>query len=148
VAFASLDDINQHLPASTLQITESEDEPWQVDAERIIRGYLSGLFSPVTIASWTTPGSTPDLLRSIAGRLIAGWFYRSKVAGETPEEAEYPTQLYNEAIGLLMQIRTGDVILVDVEEEITVGDSITADDFYPNDETDPAPMFSISQQFS
>lgn len=144
---ADIDDINQHLPTSTLQMTEAEDEPWQTDAERIVRGYLSGVFSAATLASWKAPGSTPDLISSIAGRLIAARFYASKVSGEVPDWNDYSDQLYKEAISLLEQIRTGDIILEGVPESV-VGDHITSDDFWPNDLEDPAPKFTMSQEFA
>lgn len=147
MAYASLEDINQHLPESQLQITENEDTPWQVDAERIIRGYLSNVYTGATIASWTAPNQTPGLLRSIAGRLIAAWFYASKVSGETPDWNDYSDHKYKEALSLLDQIRTGDLILEEVVEELITGDAITSDDFWPNDLEDPAPMFSIAQEF-
>ena len=143
---ASLDDINQHLPLTTLQILDTEDDPWQIDAERIIRGYLSNVYSSATLASWTTPGATPGLIRSIAGRLIAAWFYASKVSGETPDWNDYSDQKYKEAIGFLEQIQSGDLILSEVTEEITTGDSITSADFWPNDLE--GSIFKLEQEFA
>lgn len=144
---ASLEDINQHLPASTLQITELEDDPWQTDAERVIRGYLSNVYSAATLALWVAPNSTPPLIRSIAGRLVAAWFYASKVSGETTEFPEYARVKYTEAISFLEGIQSGDITVEGIAEVVTVGDHITSDDFYPNDLEDPAPRFTIAQEF-
>src|SRR5688500_12193687 len=108
MAFADLEDINQHLPDTTLQITEQEDGPYQIDAERIIRGYLSNVYTSATLASWTTPNGTPGLIRSVAGRLIAAWFYATKISGETPDWNDYSDQKYKEAISLLERIQSGD----------------------------------------
>jgi hypothetical protein len=144
--YATLEEINQHLPATSLQITDAEDDPWQLDAERIIRGFLSNVYSGSTIAGWTTPGSTPALIQSIAGRLIAGWFYASKIAGETTDYPEYARRLYDEALELLNQIRSGDIRLSDVSETPTTGDTITSADFWPNDLEDVT--FRMDMEFA
>lgn len=141
---ANLDDINQHLP-SNVTITELEDDPYQIDAERIIRGYLSNVYSAATLSSWTTPNQTPSLIRSVAGRLIAAWWYGKKVSGESAEWNEYSDQKYKEALLFLERIQSGDLVLVEVEEDITIGDTITSDDFWPNNDT---PVFSMDQQFA
>lgn len=133
MAFADLDDINGHLPDNILQITSQEEDPYQTDAERIIRGYLSNVYSAAELSSWTTPNQTPGLIRSIAGRLIAAWFYAAKVSGEVPDWNDYSDQKYKEAISLLERIQTGDLVLIEVDEETTVGDHITSADFWPND---------------
>jgi hypothetical protein len=142
---ASLEDINLHLPSTVLQMDSATEDPYQIDAERIIRGYLSNVFSTATLTSWSTPSNTPQLIRSIAGRLIAAWFYASKVGGETPDWNDYSDQKYKEALDMLAQIRTGDLVLEEVTEELTIGDSITSADFWPND---LAPVFSMDQEFA
>jgi len=146
MALADLSDINQHLP-STLQITDLLDDPWQTDAERIIRGYLSNVYSAATLASWSTPGGTPALIRSVAGRLIASKYYASKVSGEIPDWNDYSDQLYKEALGILEGIQSGAIILVEVAEVPTTGDHISSEDFYPNDIEDPAPIFAMDMEF-
>lgn len=146
MAFASLEDINPHLPDTTLQITEQDDEPYQIDAERIIRGYLSNVYTSQTLASWTTPNQTPGLIRSVAGRLIAAWFYAAKISGEIPDWNDYSDQKYKEAIDLLERIQSGDLILVEVTDEVTTGDAITSADFWPNDLE--GSMFKIEQEFA
>jgi hypothetical protein len=147
MALASLDDINQHLP-SHAQLTDLTDEHLQVDAERVVKGYLSNVFSVATLNLWDTPNQTPGLVRSIAGRLIAAWFYASKTAGDSAEWPEYARQKYDEAISLLEQIQSGDIILTEVVEEAAVGERFTINDFFPNDIEDPAPMFSINDTFA
>jgi phage gp36-like protein len=144
--FADLADINQHLPENSLAITDIIDDPWQTDAERIIRGYLSNVYSSATLASWTTPSNTPGLIRSIAGRLIAAWFYASKVAGEATEWNDYSDHKYKEAIGLLEQVQSGDLVLSEVSEVVTTGDSISSADFWPNDLE--GSMFKIADEFA
>ena len=146
MAFADLEDINQHLPDSTLQITEQDDEPYQNDAERIIRGYLSNVYTSTTLASWTTPNQTPSLIRSVAGRLIAASFYAAKISGETPDWNDYSDQKYKEAISMLERIQSGDLTLIEVTEEITTGDTITSEDFWPNDLE--GSMFKLEQEFA
>lgn len=143
--YADLEDINQHLPFSQLQITEQEDEPWQVDAERIIRGYLSNVFTSATLSSWTTPSNTPDIIRSIAGRFIAAWFYASKVAGELGEWPDYSDHKYKEALKWLEDVQTGQLVLDDLLEPAVFEESLTSEDFWPNDD---AAVFTIAKEFA
>jgi hypothetical protein len=147
MALASLDDINAHLP-SIAQITDLVDDQLQLDAERIVKGYLSNVYSAATLAAWAIPTQTPGLIRSIAGRLIAAWFYASKTAGDVAGFPDYSQNKYNEAIALLEQIRSGDIVLTEVVEEAATGERFTINDFYPNDIEDPAPMFSINDAFA
>ena len=145
---ADIDDINQHLPSDRIALTDNTDEQLQIDAERVVKGYLSNVYSATTLASWNTPDETPGLIRSIAGRLIAAWFYANRVSGDVPQFAEYAKQKYDEAIKYLEQIRSGDITLTEVAEEVTVGERFTTEDFYPNDIDDPAPFFSVGQTFA
>lgn len=147
MALASLDDINQHLPTYAA-LTDLTDEQLQVDAERIVKGYLSNVYSTATLNTWDIPNQTPGLVRGIAGRLIAAWWYAKKTAGDSVAWPEYARQKYDEAIGLLEQIQSGDIVLTEVIEEASTGERFTINDFYPNDIEDPAPMFSINDTFA
>jgi hypothetical protein len=144
---ADLGDINQHLPGIA-QLTDLTDDDYQEDAERIVRGYLSNVYSASTIAGWMTPSTTPELIRSIAGRLIAAKYYAAKVSGEVAEWNEYSDALYKEAISMLESVQSGDLVLTDVAEEPTTGDHITSDSFYPNDLTVAPPKFSMDMEFA
>ena len=127
-------------------MTSSDEDQFQIDAERIIRGYLSNVYSSTTLASWTTPNQTPGLIRSVAGRLIAAWFYGAKYSGEVSEWNDYSDKLYKDAIAMLEQIQSGDLVLIEVDEEMTTGDTITSADFWPNDLE--GSMFKLEQEFA
>lgn len=140
---ASLDDINTHLPQDKLEADDSSVSLYQVDAERIIRGYLSGIFSPSTLAAWADPDTTPVVIRAIAGRLIAAAFYADRYAEDDPDVPAYAQQKYNEGMMMLMQVQSGALVLTEVTE--SPGDSFTDADFWPNDTTEPGPLFTISE---
>jgi hypothetical protein len=155
MALASLDDINTHLPDDKLTMSESEDELYQIDAERIVKGYLSGVFSPTTLAAWGDPsvtdstenGYVPGTVRAIVGRLIAAAFYTKKLAEDVTEVPSYAQKLYDEGIAMLRAVMTGDIILEDVVEQVTTGGTLTNADFFPNDTTS-GPLFTMDQQFA
>lgn len=151
MALATLADINVHLPEDRLAILDAEDEQWQVNVERAIKGYLAGTFSAATLAGWSDPQETdpndptyvPGLIRSIAGRFIAALFYRNKVSEVTGEVSEYPQVLYDEAMSMLRQIVSGELILSDETEIVDTGQRLAREDFWPNDDTEPAPLFNM-----
>jgi hypothetical protein len=140
---ATLSDVNRYLPTEKIEVTEPELELFEVDASRIIRGYLAGVFSPATLAAWADPVTTPELIRSIAGRLIAALFYRERYSEDSLEDPQYAQKLYDDAMAWIMDIREGDIQLIDVTEVPTTGDRFTIDDFWPNDDS---PLFTIDQK--
>lgn len=144
MALASLDDINTHLPEDKLSLTEGTDDRFQIDAERIVRGYLAGAIPPVTLAAWVDPDSTPELIRAIVGRLIAAAYYAQRYSEDSTEVPEYAQDLYNKAISQLERIQAGTLELVDIDDLtlLTSNVSFDSDDFYPND-TAPEPVFRM-----
>lgn len=147
---ADLTDINAHLPAN-VQVNNAVDDSLQIDAFRLIRGQLSAVFDSSLIASWISPDTTPELIRSIAGRLIASKYYADLVAGNAPDEmAAYAVSLYQEAIGMLTDIKAGTVMLVDTNGNLITQDDIGTDpslDVYPNDQSTPGPQFTMDRVF-
>jgi hypothetical protein len=139
--FASLDDVNEFLPDDKLQVTDAELPILGLDADRVIRGYMAGVFLPATIAAWGDPASTPELIRAIAGRLTAALYYKQRYSEDVPDIPPYAQELYNEAMSLIQGIKDGTIVLGDVTEVTAVG-QFTSDDFYPNN-TDAGPMFSV-----
>lgn len=139
---ADLSDVNRYLPTEKIEVTEPELELFEVDASRIIRGYLAGVFSPATIAAWADPATTPELIRNVAGRLIAALFYRERYSEDFTEDPWYAQKLYDDAMAIIMGIRDGTIVLVDVTEVPTTGLSFTTDDFWPNDDS---PKFTMDQ---
>src|SRR5262245_14450637 len=120
MALASLDDVKTHLPPDKFEATDGNPEIalFQVDVERLIKGYLSSVFSATTLAAWADPSTTPSYIRSIAGRLVAAFYYAKKVSEDLPDwDRTYPQRLYDEAMLMLNMIREGDVILEEVPED-------------------------------
>lgn len=142
----TLDDINVFLPEDKLGVLNADDDALQLDAERIIKGTMSGTFSAATIALWTTPVTTPNLLRAIAGRLIAALVYARAFSSEVDAVPEYAQKLYDEAMSMMASVISGDITLVDVVEETTVGERLTDANFYPT-ENAPGPFFTMTQAF-
>ena len=142
---ASLNDINVHLPSDKLILEDGDDTEMQLDAERIIKGYLSTVYSAATLAEWADPDSTPETIRAIAGRLVAAFYYALRFSEDSVERPEYAQFKYDEAMALLDKIVAGTIKLTDVTEEPTTGLSFTSADFWPNDDE---PVFTMSKEFA
>lgn len=142
---ASLDDINTHLPQDKLNASDGNEEidRFQIDVERVIKGYLSSTFSATVLAAWADPDTTPDFIRSIAGRLIAAFYYAKKYSEDLPDwDKTYPQRLYNEAMAMLAQVLSGDVIIVPGETPST---QFSSNFFYPTRDTEP--VFTMDMRF-
>jgi hypothetical protein len=150
--FATLDDVNMHLPTDKLEMQQPKLDLMGVDAERIIRGYLANVYSATTLAGWTDPtkllptdiGYVPRLIKAIAGRFIAAFYYRERLSEDSLDDPQYAQLKYNEAMALLNGIIAGNIVLDDVTEPAESQNSFTAADFYPNNDTDP--MFSVDDK--
>lgn len=151
--FATLDDVNMHLPTDKLEMQQPTLDLKGVDAERIIRGYLASVYSAVTLAGWTDPtetdplaiGYVPQLIRAIAGRFIAAFWYRERYSEDSLDNPQYAQGLYDEAMAMLQGIIAGTLVLDDVTELPESTTSLTQEDFWPND-TDTGPMFSVDDK--
>jgi hypothetical protein len=145
---ASIDDVNAFLPSDKFKATDGNPDIalFQTDVERLIKGYLSSAYSSSTLAGWAAPSSTPGLIRSIAGRLIAAFYYAKKASEDIPDwDGTYPQLIYNEAMALLEKIRTGELTLIEVpegEQPETVFDS---DFFWPR--AGSTPKFEMDMQW-
>lgn len=139
--YASLEDINVHLPEDKLEVDDARYAPLELDAERIVRGNLAGFVAPATIAAWADPGTTPEIVRAIAGRLVAAFYYKQRYSEDSLEVPQYAQDKYDEAIMLLMQIRSGTIVIPDVD--VSGADRLTSDMFWPNDTTSPTPIFTM-----
>lgn len=143
MALASLDDINAHLPHDKLKVTEGNTQITliQVDVERSIKGYLSSVFSAATLAAWADPDTTPEYIRGCAGRLVAAMYYAQRTAEEVPDwDKTYAQFLYNSAMEMLQDVRSGTVILSEVNE--TAGTQFGEGWFWPNSTTSE-PKFTM-----
>jgi hypothetical protein len=141
-------DISTHLPVDKLDPTSSELQPvvqlYQVDVERLIKGYLSGVYAPTTLAVWTGPSATPPWIRAIAARLIASFVYSNRYSEDLEHPNNYAQQLYTEAMDMLECVRIGDVILPTPTP--AQGTMFSEDFFQPNTQSTP-PKFSMDNVF-
>lgn len=145
---ASLQDINTHLPEDKAKMLDSSDDQLQVDAQRLIRAQLSGVFQPSTLASWVDPDDTPELIRGIAGRLIAGKWYATLYSEDELGVSSFAQSLYAEAITMLAEIRAGTLVVTDANGEPIETNLLdfTSGSFYPNDSA-PGPFFTMEKEF-
>jgi hypothetical protein len=139
-------DIQIHLPYDKLKVEAIPDDLVNVkkDVERIIRGYLAGVFNTDTLAAWTTPAATPAMIRAIGGRFGAALIYRLRYSEDSLDDPEYAQMKYNEAMGMLMKVIDGSIVL----EEVTTDTASQFDStyFFPNDTADD-PKFTMDAIF-
>lgn len=144
---ANLEDIRTHLAEDKLEVETANTAKFQIEATRIIKSSLSGVFTATTLFSWNAPDVTPKIIRSIAGELIAAFLYRQRYAEDSTDVPEYAQTLYNEAIGRLTEIRLGTLAVLDdndVAIDVDAAD-MDSEDFWPNDTT-PGPYFAMEQR--
>lgn len=145
---ADLEDVNGFLP-DLIEMNDGSDRQYQIDAQRVIKSQLAGMFTPLVLTGWDTPAHTPELIRGIAGRLIAAKFYSIQFSQETTEVPRFAQNLYNEAISMLADIKRGTLIVVDSNNEpIDSGGTLdlSSDDLFPNDAA-TGPVFTMAQEF-
>lgn len=148
MALASLEDVNNWLNFSDekLSLDDVNLSGPQLEAQRLIKSALAGVFDVAIITTWDSPDTTPGIVRNIAGELVAAYVYRDAYSEDNPDVVEYAQQLYNEATEKLKEVRDGTLILVDVDDNVIElsGLQLTSDNFWPNDTT-PGPYFTMDQ---
>lgn len=144
--FATLDDINAHLPEHKAQIEDADDDKLQVEAYRLIRAKLSSTFVTATLNAWVSPETTPGIIRTIAGMVIAAKWYAELYAEDSDTDATYANNLYAEAMSLIEEIRAGLIVVTDDSgTPLTDTSYLSSDDFFPNDD---APKFTMDKEFA
>jgi hypothetical protein len=138
------DDIQVHLPVDKLVVEEVPDSITEVklDAERVIKGRLSGIYTPVTLAGWSTPETTPETIRAIGGRLAAALLFRLRKS-ESDEDPEQAQVKYLEGTQMLELVATGAITLAEVEEVIDTGGRLSINHFTEM----PDPKFTMDSVF-
>lgn len=145
---ASLDDVRKWIADDKLSVDDVNSTGFEIEATRIIKSSLSGVFSATTLHGWDEPENTPSIIRSIAGEIIAAFMYRQAYSEDDTVVPEYAQTLYNEAMCLLKEIRSGTLVVLGVDDE-PIEDNVLAasrDDFYPNDDT-AGPYFTMDMTF-
>jgi hypothetical protein len=143
---ASVDDINAELPSESPEAvamaTLDNTDLLQISVARVVRGYLGRLIPRETLMSWSSPDSTPDIIRVIAAKLIASSHYFNQTAKTSLDidPNSFAQKRYDEAMALLNGILDGSVIIDDGTGggDLITSDNLTDLDFFPVDETDRA----------
>lgn len=140
-------DIQVHLPADKFNVSV-EDYPddllkVKLDVERVVKGRLSGTFTPLTLAGWSDPDATPETLRAVGGRLAAALLYSLRLAEDYPDEALYARRKYREGLDMLEMIVEGAMVLTDVDEVVNTGRRLTQNNFVAL----PEPKFAMDKEF-
>lgn len=146
---ASIEDINGFLP-DLIEITDGQDTQYQIDANRVVKSQLAGVYTPLILTGWDAPADTPQLIRGIAGRLIAAKYYAIQFSQETTNVPQYAQNLYNEAISMLANIKRGALIVVDDNNDpISTGSALelAITDVTPTTASGD-PIFSIGMEFA
>ena len=138
-------DIQIHLPIDKLNVGNIPDDlaGVKLDAERIIRGYLAGVFEPATLALWVDADSTPAQIRAIAGRFAAAKIYRNRYSEDSLDDPEFAQFMYDEALTMLMKVINGQIVLDDI---VDLGTQFDNTYFFPNSTTDE-PKFAMDDVY-
>ena len=144
---ASLSDIDVWLDKK-VTMTDADDDDFQVEAQRIIKATLAGVFTPTTLYAWDSPSNTPDLIRGIAGRLIAAYWYKERYSEDDTSIPPYAQSLYDEAIKMLVDIRSGVLTVLGDDGQPIAESGLEPSEtwFWPNNET-PGPVFTMEMEF-
>lgn len=146
---ASVDDVNANLPSDddvpTVVADDDNTRLIQISVARMVRGYLSRMVDNATLLTWVTPDTTPEIVTEVAAKLIASQLFINKTSKTTTdiEDKSFAQRKYDEAISILQQIITGDILIPGVTTDAT-GD-MSVEDFFPIDGTDRA--FTMGQNF-
>jgi hypothetical protein len=140
---ASTEDIQTWLDPVNLRVTDGSTDQFQVEAHNIVKSQLASTYAPTLLYGWASPATTPKLIRGIAGRLVAAYVIRKVYARERAGEGPaYANFIYNEAIKMLTDLRTGAAVLLADDGTVISEQDNTLTSFYPND-TAPGPYFTM-----
>ncbi len=139
-------DVQIHLPFDKLKVEAIPDDKFKAyeDAERIVKGYLAGVFAAATLSTWTTPATTPAEIRAVAGRLAAALIYRTRYSENSLDDPQFAQNKYLEAMNMLNDIIGGTIVLTGVID-ITTG--FTNAMFTPNADSTDQPKFTMAGRF-
>lgn len=145
--FASKTDIQAWIQSDKILVDDANSKKPNIEATRIVKGALIGMFAPVVVAAWVDPDNTPELVRSVTGRLTAAFLHASVYSEESDREiSQYSQWLYDGAIATLSQIIAGTLTVTDDNGNPidTEGSGLLT--FFPDDTT--TPTFTIGQIFN
>lgn len=145
--FASKTDIQAWIQSDKITIDDANSEKPNIEATRIVKGALVGMFTPIVVASWADPDTTPELVRGVTGRLAAAFIHAGVYSEESDREiSAYSQWLYDGAMALIAQILAGTEIVVDAGGDPinTTGEGLLS--FFPDDTT--TPQFTMDKFFA
>lgn len=135
--YATAEEVNEFLNEEIIQVATGDFDLEGDEAGRVIRAYLSvSHISAATMDTWVDPATTPEIIRSIAGRMIACQVFGRAFSGNADEVSPYAQWLYNEAMSMLNGIITGTIVITELPDGVTATSHISEDYFYPNDSAD------------
>lgn len=145
MSFANAADANKFLDGTTISVTDADDDGEQLSAETLIRAYLTYRVPAAVMATWDVsvlPASVPQLVREIAGRLVAAYRYRKLASEDNGSIQPYAQSLYEEAVQMLEDILAGKLSIPEVDPgTLEETNHLTVGMFLPNDTTqDPFPV--------
>lgn len=146
---ASIEDVNGFLP-DMVELSDGQDTQFQVDANRLVKSQLAGVYTPAILTGWDAPANTPGTIRSIAGRLVAARYYAIQFSQEATNVPAFAQNLYNEAIAMLVGIRNGSVVVTDDSNNpISTGSNLelTLADVTPTTASG-SPLFTLTNEFA
>jgi hypothetical protein len=141
--FADKTDIQAWIRNDVILVDDANSQKPNVEARRTIIGQLSGFISSIVLQSWADPDTTPEIIRSIAGRLAAAFLYRALRDSEQDTDSAYAQWLYNNAIADLAAIKTGEIVIVDDNDDPIDVEGTDILGWLSSD-----PQFTIDQTFS
>ena len=149
MALCDENDINRFLDGNKVSVSNTDDVDEIRDAEAIIRASLSGVIDSSVMALWLTPSATPEIIRSIAGRLCAAMRYAKLVSEDSEQLSSFAQSLYDQAMSMLAKIQNGTLI---IPELATTELSFDENNYYPTfqtgiDNPNEAPQFDWNRQF-
>ena len=129
MALCDLDDINAHLPDNVVEADSINSASLLISAERIIVASLAGV---VTTAGWTSPDTTPDIIREICSRMVACkvYFQATSVTSLDIEVRNFGQLLCDSAKELLDGIINGTLTIIDNGNVVVTASGLA---FWPDD---------------
>lgn len=127
MARISVGEAKQWLEETKLDITVLDTE-LERSVSTMVLAKTSGTYD---VSGWTSPATTPALIRKIISMLYASWFYNRQYSEESEAESWYARRLAESAYMLMEGVSAGTVLLPDVDSATgAYGNPV----FYPTDD--------------
>ena len=128
MALITIDEVQVWLEATKLRLGPDDELPEESTASELVRSRLA---SKYTVTDWTTPATTPTLIRKIIAMLVAAWRYNKHYSETADAGNPYADKLELIAMDMISGIEDGSIALVDVTDE---GPAVVGTvSFYPTD---------------